>query len=351
MRGDLIVMIQDRQQAPFPTAPAAPRDYVCTEMYTIQAGDTLYSISQRYNVPVSLLMQVNNISNPYCLKIGQRICIPRIGAAQNDNSCSGFFHTIAPGDTPYLLAKRYGVSLESILEVNPSMNPYNLMIGAQICIPGTRPESAPMTPFPPTPALVPPSTRPTPLVQAPASPPERPAPITPIPRPAPPPVPQAPAPMSIPTPPPMPAPTPTPVPAPSHTIPSPSSIQPGSEEPECQGTLYTVMEGDTLYMIAKKHEISLNALMEANPSLDPYNLEIGMKLCIPQRSESSSPAPSAAHEGNHEREDFYYVRVGDNMDKICSRFRVLPRNLIKANPNLTVMDYSTPGTKVCIPSR
>ena len=44
-------------------------------------------------------------------------------------------------------------------------------------------------------------------------------------------------------------------------------------------------------MIAKKHEISLNALMEANPSLDPYNLEIGMKLCIPQRSESSSPAP------------------------------------------------------------
>jgi peptidoglycan endopeptidase LytF len=317
MRGDLIVMIQDRQQAPFPTAPAAPRDYVCTEMYTIQAGDTLYSISQRYNVPVSLLMQVNNISNPYCLKIGQRICIPRIGAAQNDNSCSGFFHTIAPGDTPYLLAKRYGVSLESILEVNPSMNPYNLMIGAQICIPGTRPESAPMTPFPPTPA----------------------------------PVPQAPAPMSIPTPPPMPAPTPTPVPAPSHTIPSPSSIQPGSEEPECQGTLYTVMEGDTLYMIAKKHEISLNALMEANPSLDPYNLEIGMKLCIPQRSESSSPAPSAAHEGNHEREDFYYVRIGDNMDKICSRFRVLPRNLIKANPNLTVMDYSTPGTKVCIPSR
>lgn len=317
MRGDLIVMIQDRQQAPFPTAPAAPRDYVCTEMYTIQAGDTLYSISQRYNVPVSLLMQVNNIANPYCLKIGQRICIPRIEAAQNDNSCSGFFHTIAPDDTPYLLAKRYGVSLEAILEANPSMNPYNLMIGAQICIPGTRPESAPMTPSPPTPS----------------------------------PVPQAPAPMSIPTPPPMPAPTPTPVPAPSHTIPSPSSIQSGSEEPECQGTLYTVMEGDTLYMIAKKHEISLNALMEANPSLDPYNLEIGMKLCIPQRSESSSPAPSATHEENHEREDFYYVRVGDNMDKICSRFRVLPRNLMKANPNLTVMDYSTPGTKVCIPSR
>jgi LysM repeat protein len=349
MRGDLIVMIQDRQQAPFPTAPAAPRDYVCTEMYTIQAGDTLYSISQRYNVPVSLLMQANNIANPYCLKIGQSICIPRNGIAPNATACSGFFHTIAPGDTPYLLAQRYGVSLQSILDANPSMNPHNLMVGAQICIPGTRPAPEPMTPEPMTPA--PPAARPTPtpVVPAPTTPPARPT-IPAIPTPMPPSPPQAPAP--IPTPPPMPAPTPAPAPAPapapSHTIPSRPPVR---EEPACPGELYTVMEGDTLYMIAKKHEISLDALMEANPSLDPYNLEVGMRLCIPLRSESSSPAPSAAQEESQEREDFYYVRVGDSMDRICTRFRVLPRNLMKANPNLTVVDYSIPGTKICIPNR
>ncbi|QHI71428.1 LysM peptidoglycan-binding domain-containing protein [Aminipila terrae] len=53
-------------------------------------------------------------------------------------------------------------------------------------------------------------------------------------------------------------------------------------EPACQGTLYTVEKGDTLYMIAKMHRVSLNAIMEANPDIDPYNLRAGMKLCIPK---------------------------------------------------------------------
>ena len=128
-------MIQDRQRVPFPTAPAVPRDYVCTEMYTIQAGDTLYSISQRYGVPVSVLMQVNDITNPYALRIDQEICIPgngvmKNGATQNGSVCSGMLHTIAPGDTPYMLAKQYGVTLESILQAI-RYGPHNLRIGGR----------------------------------------------------------------------------------------------------------------------------------------------------------------------------------------------------------------------------
>ena len=65
-------MIQDRQQVPFSAVPAAPRDYVCIVMHTIQAGDTLYSISHRYNVTVSALMQANDISNPYDLHVGRQ---------------------------------------------------------------------------------------------------------------------------------------------------------------------------------------------------------------------------------------------------------------------------------------
>ncbi len=105
-----------------------------------------------------------------------------------------------------------------------------------------------------------------------------------------------------------------------------------------------MVAGDTLYMIAKKHDISLDELMEANPMADLYNLRIGMVLCIPRKVEEPCPAKPM-------REDCYHVRTGDNMDRICNHFRVLPRNLMKANPHLTVIDYSVPGTRVCIPSK
>jgi LysM repeat protein len=39
-------------------------------------------------------------------------------------------------------------------------------------------------------------------------------------------------------------------------------------------------------MLAKQYQITLDALMRANPDLDPYNLRIGMQLCIPISEEN-----------------------------------------------------------------
>lgn len=49
---------------------------VCIDVYTVSEGDTLYSIAEKYDLPVSLLMKVNCIDNPYNLQIGTRLCIP-----------------------------------------------------------------------------------------------------------------------------------------------------------------------------------------------------------------------------------------------------------------------------------
>ena len=48
----------------------------CIDVYTVTEGDTLYSIAEKYDLPVSLLMKVNGISDPYNLLIGTRLCIP-----------------------------------------------------------------------------------------------------------------------------------------------------------------------------------------------------------------------------------------------------------------------------------
>ena len=307
-------MIQDRQQVPFSAVPAAPRDYVCIVMHTIQAGDTLYSISHRYNVTVSALMQANDISNPYDLHVGRQICIPREEEFQNETSCNGIIHTIVSGDTPYMLSKHYNVPLEAILQANPAMDPHNLRVGDRICIPGI--SEAPVPAPPSMPAPIPPAP----------APPSMPAPIPP-----------APAPPSMPAPipparvtPSMPAPIP-----PLQPIPITPQIVPGTDEDACSGEFYTVVEGDTLYMIAKRNGISLDVLLNANQSADLCNLEVGMKLCIPAALS----------------DDCYFVRIGDNMDRICDQFKIMPRNLMKVNPEISVTDYSIPGTRICIPSK
>jgi LysM repeat protein len=48
-----------------------------TFTYTIQFRDTLWMIANRFNTNISAIMAVNPGLNPYNLRIGQMICIPR----------------------------------------------------------------------------------------------------------------------------------------------------------------------------------------------------------------------------------------------------------------------------------
>lgn len=58
---------------PEPTSLAAPEG---GEVYTVQAGDTLMIIAQRYGITINDIVQANNLSNPNRLDIGQQLIIP-----------------------------------------------------------------------------------------------------------------------------------------------------------------------------------------------------------------------------------------------------------------------------------
>src|ERR1700689_966937 len=45
---------------------------------TLRAGDTLETLSRRYGVPVAVIMQSNNISNPALVHAGQHLVIPHL---------------------------------------------------------------------------------------------------------------------------------------------------------------------------------------------------------------------------------------------------------------------------------
>lgn len=56
------------------------------------------------------------------------------------------------------------------------------------------------------------------------------------------------------------------------------TVSPGG----CPGILHRIERGDTLYLLGKKYQVSVAALMFANPYTDIYNLQIGDELCIPR---------------------------------------------------------------------
>ena len=55
------------------------------------------------------------------------------------------------------------------------------------------------------------------------------------------------------------------------------SLAAAKEEP----IIYTVKQGDTLYSIAREHQVTLNALLAANPGVNPKKLKVGQVLKMP----------------------------------------------------------------------
>lgn len=105
--------------------------------YTVKAGDTLWGISNQYGVNVSDLASLNNVTAD-TLKVGMILTIPSVSGSNPDNM---FMYTVVKGDTLYGIAKKYGTSVEEIKRIN-NLNSTSLVIGQVLRIPEmyTKPE-------------------------------------------------------------------------------------------------------------------------------------------------------------------------------------------------------------------
>ncbi|MBO5443478.1 MAG: M23 family metallopeptidase [Alphaproteobacteria bacterium] len=93
---------------------------------TVRKGDTLYSISRRYNVPIRDIVEANSLTPPYTLIIGRTLRLP-----------SAKCHIVAKGDTLYNISKRYDVDVTSLSRINHIEMPYTLRIGQRLILPGS----------------------------------------------------------------------------------------------------------------------------------------------------------------------------------------------------------------------
>ncbi len=55
--------------------------------------------------------------------------------------CNGFVHVVKPGDTLYMISRKYRVPLALILRANPYVDVYNINRTGNMCTGNAQPES------------------------------------------------------------------------------------------------------------------------------------------------------------------------------------------------------------------
>lgn len=124
--------------------------------HTVMRGQTLYSISTMYGVSVDDIVKLNPGSDQN-LKAGQTLHIPQqTNSADGSVETRLHFHTIQAGETLYRITQKYQVSAEVICKANPGLSAQNFRTGQVIVIPITentvKKENQPDTPSPQEPA-------------------------------------------------------------------------------------------------------------------------------------------------------------------------------------------------------
>ena len=102
--------------------------------YTVKAGDSFFLIARTFGVSLDSLLAANPGVNPDRLFIGQVICVPT-GTPTPSCPAGTFAYTIRSGDTFFTLAQRFNTTVTAIQNANPNVNPNSLQIGQVICIP------------------------------------------------------------------------------------------------------------------------------------------------------------------------------------------------------------------------
>lgn len=93
--------------------------------HTVEAGETLSRIAERYGTTVENLASINDLNNPNSIRVGQVLVV----------AIKPSVHVVRQGESLWTIARGYGVTVDSILLFNDLPDPDHVLPGQQLIIP------------------------------------------------------------------------------------------------------------------------------------------------------------------------------------------------------------------------
>jgi len=268
-----------------PQADLPAADY---NMHIVKKGETLWSIAQKYNLSVNLILTNNNLTNSELISIGQQIEIPSSKSTTPEtniitqpvidkknnymsNSISQpenaepIVYTVKAGDNLWNISRKYGVSLEVIIDVNNLRDKDSLSLGQKLEIPGIG-----------------------------------------------------------------------------------GGVSNSNQKQEPTIITYTVVKGDNLWSISQRYDVNMNTIISTNNLKEISRLSIGQKLKLPINNMDIAKAEGYGQEAAAE-EIIYSVKKGESLWSISREYNVKLEAIIAAN-SITDASKISAGQQLRIPN-
>ena len=92
------------------------------QIHVVQSGQTLWSIGREYGVLPGLLARFNGLTEPYRLAVGQAILILRPES----------LYTVQPGDTVFRIAQKFSLTQSGLYRLNPGLSGQERLYPGQV---------------------------------------------------------------------------------------------------------------------------------------------------------------------------------------------------------------------------
>ncbi len=316
---------EDATPTPEPSPTPTPTPEVRTIAYTVQPGDTLAGIAQKYDVDVETLRKINFLADDNLLA-GQILRVPLKEGVTEEGvptpTPEPYLYTIQEGDTLYSIAIQFGVPADQLIAANELVDPNNLIVGSQLVIPGYVAAEEPEgtgeegaggqeegKPYihvvQPGESLSEIALRydvdPADIIAA------------------------------------------NNIPDPDHLVAGQELVIPGYQPPESQESgpvTHVVQPGETLSQIAQRYGVAMSEIMAANNITNPNLIKPGQELVIPGITQAEAQAANRT---------VHVVQPGETLLDIARQYGVSLQELIRAN-NIGNPNLIKPGEELVIPT-
>jgi murein DD-endopeptidase MepM/ murein hydrolase activator NlpD len=135
---------QTSSPQPVDVSVLEPPSATAAKNVVVKPGDTVYGVARREGVSPETIIRANNLTAPYTLAVGQRLRILKPTV-----------HVVRPGETLYRISRQHDVDVYALASSNGLSQPYQLIVGQTLSIPHEDIGALAESELPPTAAAAP----------------------------------------------------------------------------------------------------------------------------------------------------------------------------------------------------